>query len=65
MYTDKDNQGYLSIMEISPAEAKDLGTILTEFEYLIEKSKLVSDRDAAHLIMFAAKLRFQIIDTLK
>jgi hypothetical protein len=64
MYTDKDQSGNISVMGLSPADAKDIGAILFQFEYLIEKSYL-SDSEKGKLSMVSAKLRFQLIDALK
>ena len=64
MYTDKDSNGKISVMEMTPAEAKDLNTILSEMEYYIGKSLLINRNDAARMAMFAAKLRFNISNSL-
>ena len=64
MYTDKDGSGKISIMEISQEDAKDIGTILFEFEHLIGRSDM-SEKEQARLAMSSAKLRFQLIDALK
>jgi hypothetical protein len=64
MYIDKDTNGNLSIMEISPAEAKELGAILLEFERLINLESFLSKRERASHALAAAKLRFKLIDSL-
>jgi hypothetical protein len=65
MYTDKDAQGNISIMEISPEEARDICSILFEFEGLVKDSAFLPEREQGRLAMISAKLRFLLIDALK
>jgi hypothetical protein len=62
MYTDKDKSGNISIMELTQKDAKDLGKILFNFEC---PDRDMSDKERARLLWLSAKIRFQIIDSLK
>jgi hypothetical protein len=65
MYTDKDAQGNISIMEISREEAKNICSILFEFEAMLNsRSSSLPEREQGRLAMISAKLRFLLIDTL-
>jgi len=59
MYLDKDNQGKISIMEISESEISDIVTILYEFEHT---NSFLTEREKARLNLFSADFRFKIID---
>jgi hypothetical protein len=62
MYADKDQSDNISIMELTPEESKDLGTILFNFEC---PNTDMGDREKARLLILSAKIRFKIIDALK
>jgi hypothetical protein len=64
MYADKDISGKISFNEMNQDEVKDLASILFEFEHLIGTYSSLPEREQARLILFSAKLRFQIIDAL-
>ena len=59
MYLDKDQQGKISIMEISGPEISDIVTILYEFE---AAGSFLTEREKARLNLFSAAIRFKIID---
>lgn len=59
MYLDKDNQGKISIMEISEQEISDIVTILYEFEHT---NSFLIEREKARLNLFSANIRFKIIE---
>jgi hypothetical protein len=65
MYADKDNKGNISIMEIGTEEAKDLASLLFEFEHLIHRYSILPEREQARMALVSAKLRFQLIEALK
>jgi hypothetical protein len=60
MYIDKDANGNISIMEISRQEANEIGSILLEFEYMINICSRLPDRERARMMMSSAQLRFKI-----
>lgn len=65
MYTDKDKTGRIFIMEITPEEAKNIASLLFEFEHLINRYSALPERERAWMALVSAKLRFQLIDILK
>jgi hypothetical protein len=65
MYTDKDKNGHISVMDLTNAEAKDLASLLFESEHLIVNYSSLPEREKAALSLFSARLRFKIIDSLK
>lgn len=45
MYAEKDCTDRFSIMDITPEDMKDIGSILLEFEYLLNNCSLLPDRE--------------------
>lgn len=65
MYADKDKSGKISLMDITTDEAKDMASILLEFEQLLTNYSNLNEREKVRLHLFSTKCRFQIIDELK
>jgi hypothetical protein len=63
MYADKDGKGNLSIMEISCGEARDLASLLFEFEHLLARS-LLPIRERRRLEQQSIRIRQLIINEL-
>jgi hypothetical protein len=64
MYTDKDDRGNISIMEISRDEAGDLASLLFEFEHLINRYSILPERERTSLAIVSNRLRFQLVEEL-